>query len=142
MTMASGIYDSFLDNILNATFDLATATVKGLLVSNSYTPNFGTDQKRSDANADEVAGTGYAAGGAASTVTIAKDTTNHRSTIGFANIVWTSSTITARGIVLYNARGGLATADELIAAATFGADVSSSASDFTAVNTAPILYQN
>lgn len=142
MTMASGKYDSFLDNIFNSTFDLATATIYGFLVTNAYTPNFGTNQKRSDADLNEITGTGYAAGGAATTVTIAKDTTNHRSTLSFANIVWSGSTITARGIVLYNHRGGADTADELIASGTFGSDVASSSSTFTAVNTAPILYQN
>lgn len=142
MTMANAIYDSFTDNIFNQTFNLTTATVYGFLVTNTYTPSKGADAKRSDANANEVSGTGYTAGGAATTVTITKDTTNHREDISFAAIAWTSSTITARGIVLYNHRGGLATADELICAATFGSDISSVSGTFTATNSSPLRYQN
>lgn len=141
MTMANVIYDSFTDDIFNQRFNLVTATIYAMLVADSYSPSKGSHSKRSDVTG-EIAGTGYTAGGAVATVTVAKDTTNHKQTVSVANVLWTSSTLTARGVVLYNHRGGLASADELIAAGTFGADVSSSTSTFTAVNTAALTYQN
>jgi hypothetical protein len=141
MTMANVIYDSFTDDIFNQRFNITSATLYGMLVADSYTPSKGSHAKRSDVTG-EVAGTGYTAGGAATTVTVAKDTTNHKQTLSFANILWTTSSITARGVVVYNHRGGLASADELVCAGTFGADVATSASTFTAVNTVALTYQN
>ena len=142
MTMASLVYDSFTDDVMNGAIVPASDTFYGLLVTNSYTPNKGTDAKRSDANANEITGTGYTAGGAAATATVAKDTTGHKETISFANVVWSGASFTARGIVIYKHRGGLATADNLVACGTFGADVTASSSTFTAVNSTPITYQN
>lgn len=141
MTMASLIFDSFTDDVFNARFNPTTATFYGMLVSDSYTPNKGTHTKRSDVS-NEISGTGYTAGGAAVTMTVAKDTSGHKETVSFANIVWASSSITARGIAIYNHRGGASSADELVCAGTFGADITSSSSTFTAVNGTPITYQN
>ena len=46
-------------------------------------------------------------------------------------IVVPAATITARGAVLYRARGGVASADDLIACYDFGADISATGVDFT-----------
>ena len=128
--MASFIYDSCdYDNATGA-IDFDTDTFKTLLVTSSYSANRATHLKRSDVT-NEVSGTGYTTGGATTTVTVAKDTANHKITITFAGVSWASSTITARAAVIYKSRGGASSADELVAYVDFGSDVTSTSSTFS-----------
>ena len=77
---------------------------------------------------NEVTGTGYSAGG--NTLTISTNPTNGGSGttvfLSFANTTWTSSTITARGALVYQSGGG----NPSVAVLDFGADKSSSNGDF------------
>jgi hypothetical protein len=127
--MASLIYNSAPDEMARGDIDFDTNTFKAMLVTSSYTPNKDTHDFRDDVT-NEVSGTGYTAGGVASAVTVTKDTANDKVTIQFGAVSWASSTITARGCVYYKARGGAASADELICYADFGSDVSSSGGTF------------
>jgi hypothetical protein len=139
--MASLIYNSFFDDLEKGNIDMDSDTFYGMLVTSSYTANKDTHTKRSDVT-NEVTGTGYSSGGAASACTLTKDTVNDREDAAFADIAWTTSTITARGLVIYKRRGGASSADELVAYVDFGADISSVASTFTAHFTAPLRIQN
>lgn len=139
--MASLIFDSYFDDADKGNIVPNTDTFYGMLVTSSYTPNKKTHTKRSDVT-NEVTGTGYTAGGAASAATLTKDTTNDREDLAFADIVWTTATLTARAVVIYKHRGGASSADELVAYVDFGADVSSVAGTFTAHFTAPLRIQN
>lgn len=138
--MASLIYNSCLDDAAKSAIDFDTDSFKTLLVTSSYTPNKDTHTKRSDVT-NEATGTGYTAGGVITACTVAKDTANDRVTISFAAVSWPSSTITARGAVIYKARGGASSADELIGYVDFGGDVSSSAGTFS-VGSSVITLQN
>ena len=128
--MASGMYGiTFLNALKNdLALDLDDTTAdrfKVMLVTSSYTPNFGTHDFKSDVT-NEVSGTGYDAGGKSLTsVTL----TQSGGTITFdaADLTWASSTITARGAVVYD---DSLTNDPLICYIDFGADKSSSAGDF------------
>lgn len=121
--MASLFYDSFLRDMQNGSIDLDTDTIKGMLVTSSYTPDRAAHAKRSDVT-NEAAGAGYTAGGVAlANKTVTADTANHRGVFDADDLSWASSTITARGIVLYKDRGGVASADELICYIDFGKDV-------------------
>tara|TARA_R100001463_G_scaffold48448_7_gene97557 strand:- start:2260 stop:2694 length:435 start_codon:yes stop_codon:yes gene_type:complete len=128
--MASGLYGiTFLNALKNdLALDLDDTTAdrfKAMLVTSSYTPNFGTHDFKSDVT-NEVSGTGYDAGGKSlSSVTL----TQSGGTITFdaADVTWASSTITARAAVIYD---DSLTNDPLIAYIDFGADKSSSAGDF------------
>ena len=128
--MASGLYGiTFLNALKNdIALDLADTTAdrfKVMLVTSSYTPNFGTHDYKSDVT-NEVVGTGYSADGKSLTsVTL----TQSGGTITFdaADVTWTSSTITARAAVVYD---DSITNDPLIAYIDFGSDKSSSAGDF------------
>jgi len=128
--MASGLYAiTFLNALKNdLAVDLDDTTAdrfKVMLVTSSYTPNFGTHDFKADVT-NEVTGTGYSAGGESlSSVTL----TQSGGTITFDadDVTWTSSTITARGAVVYD---DSLTNDPLIAYIDFGADKSSSAGDF------------
>jgi hypothetical protein len=111
--MASGIYNKFkqfvVDNTTNGRIDWDTDTIKVALVTSTYTPNFDTHDFFDDIT-NEVSGTGYTAGGATlASPVVTLDTTNDRVDTDFADTQWTSSTITARGAVIYKSTGTAST---------------------------------
>ena len=128
--MASLIYNSCLDDLARGAIDFDTDTFKTLLVTSSYTPDKDTHLKRSSVT-NEVTGTGYTAGGVTSACTVTKNTTNDRITLSFAAASWATSTITARGAVIYKSRGGASSADELVCYVDFGGDVSSTGGTYS-----------
>lgn len=139
--MASLIYNSFMDDLSKGNVK-STDTFYGMLVDATYAPDKDAHTKRSDVT-NEIVGTGYTAGGAATALVLALDTANDRSTWTFGDIAWAASTITnARAVVVYKRRGGLATADELVFYGDFLANKSSVADTFTAHFTAPLKLQN
>ena len=81
---------------------------------------------------NEVSGTGYTATGNTLTKT---DPTSTGTTawLDFADSVWTTSTITARGAMIYNDTATTPVADCSVVILDFGADKISSAGDFTVV---------
>lgn len=132
--MAGGWYTSGLSKAFTGTLgDITGASaVKVMLLTSAYT--FNTDHDfRSDLT-NEVSITGYTAGGSVAAVTVTSDDTNNRTDVvfGTGDITWTVSggTLTARYAVYYRARGGAATADELLFINGFGSDVSTT-STFT-----------
>jgi hypothetical protein len=78
---------------------------------------------------NEVSGTGYTAGGAALT-NVDPTSTGTTAFVDFADATWASATITARGALIYNSS---AAGNPAVAVLDFGADKSSSASNFTVV---------
>ena len=138
--MASFIYNSCIEDSVSGNIDFGADTFALLLATSSYSPDKDTHLKRSDVT-NEATGTGYTAGGEVVACTVAKDTVNDRVVVTFAEASFTSSTITARGAVIYKARGGLASADELVAYVDFGATVSSTNATFS-VSESTITLQN
>lgn len=138
--MPSLIYNSCLDDTVKGSIDFDTDTFKMILVTSSYTAAK-THAKRSDVT-NEVSGTGYTTGGNAAAATATKDNTNNREDITFAITSWTTATITARAGVIYKSRGGLASADELVAYVDFGTDVTSTAGTFSVTISSPLRFQN
>ena len=128
--MATLIYNRGLEQLARGTIDYDTDTFKVMLTTSAYTENKDTHDFRDDVT-NEVAGTGYTAGGATATVTVTLDTANDRIDISLGAASWTTSTITARKAVYYKSRGGASTADELIAVIDFGADVISTGGTFS-----------
>lgn len=78
---------------------------------------------------NEISGTGYTAGGAALT-NVDPTSTGTTAFVDFADATWASATITARGALIYNSS---AAGNPAVAVLDFGADKSSSASNFTVV---------
>lgn len=138
--MASIIYNSFLDDVFRGNIDCDTDTFYVLLVTSGYTEDKDAHDRRDDVT-NEVSGTGYTAGGVAATVTVTKDTANDRIDVSLGSASWASSTITARKAVYYKRRGGLASADELVAVNDFGSDVTTSSGTFT-LNASTVRIQN
>jgi hypothetical protein len=78
---------------------------------------------------DEVSGTGYTAGGG--TLTRVDPTTSGTTAFtDFADLTFSSATITARGALIYN---DTAAGDPSVVVLDFGADKTSTAGDFTIV---------
>lgn len=137
--MADLIFNSALEDEATGAIDYNTDTFKILLVTSTYTPNKDTHTRRSDVT-NEVTGTGYTAGGATCACTVAKDTANDRVTLTFAATSWATSTITARGAVIYKSTGTAAN-DPLVCYIDFGADVVTTATTFS-VSASVITKQN
>lgn len=128
--MANVIYNSFKRDIANGSIDLDTDTIKIMLVTSTYTPDIDAHTKRSDIT-NEVVGAGYTSGGATlASKTMTANNTTDKGVFDAADVVWTTSTITARGAVLYKSRGGASSADELICYLDFTTDQISSSGDF------------
>ena len=139
--MASLIYNSFIRDVLVGNIDMDTDTFKVILTTSAYTENKDSHDKRDDVT-NEVTGTGYTAGGASTTVTVAAvDTANDDVEITIGAASWSTSTITARKAVVYKSRGGASSADELVCVIDFGSDVVSTAGTFT-LTASTIKFQN
>jgi len=131
--MANVIYNSFKRDIQNGSIDLDTDDIKVMLVTSTYTPNIDTHTKASDIT-NEVVGTGYTAGGVSlTTKAVTADNTNDLGKFDADDVTWATSTITARGAVIYKSRGGASSADELVAYLDFVSDKISTAGNFNLI---------
>jgi hypothetical protein len=126
--MASFVYDSVLNDVVNGDLDFGADSFKIMLVTSSYTAVKATHNRRDDVT-NQITGTGYTAGGAAIVCTLTDDTA--KKILTFASTSWATATFTAAGAVIYKARGGASSADELVAYLDFNGDVSASASTFS-----------
>lgn len=125
--MTSAVYDSFESDVHTGAIDCDNDTFYVMACTASYTENKGVHDRRDDIT-NEVTGTGYTAGGVPATVTVTKDTTNHRCDISLGAVSWPSSTIAnAQKFVYYKRRGGASSADELVAVIDNGTPVSTTA---------------
>lgn len=127
--MASLVYNSYKEDLLNGNIDLTNDTIKLALVTSSYTPDQDAHDFFNDVT-NEVSGTGYTAGGKTLSVTVSQDDTDNEGVFDAADVSWTSSTITARGAVIYKDTGNAATSN-LICYIDFVTDRSSSNDIFT-----------
>ncbi len=127
--MADTIYNSFKRDIMNGGIDLDTDTIKVALVTSSYTVDQDAHDNFDDIT-NEVAGTGYTAGGATlASVTVTVDNTDNEGVFDAADVTWSTSTITARGAVVYKSTG-VASTSKLICFLDFSTDKTSTAGDF------------
>ena len=115
----------------NKLIDYDSDVIKVSLHTSTYAPNQDTHDFFNDAT-NEVTGTGYTAGGATlGTKAITYTAGTNVFMIDAADTVWSASTITARYAVVYDSTPGTAATNPLICYIDFGADVISSAGDFT-----------
>ena len=97
-----------------------------------YTNSASFDASTTDyTTSNEVSGTGYSAGGGTRT-NVTPTTSGTTALTDFADLTFGSSTITARGALIYNTTtgSGSGTTDSIVVL-DFGADKASSAGDFT-----------
>ena len=130
--MASKLYGQFLQQALNKEVDWDTDTIKVALLSNAYTPDQDAHNYFDDVVANEVTGTGYTQGG----ITLLNKTNTYNAatnviTLDADDVTWSSSTITARYAVIYDASPATNATRPLIGYVDFGSDQSSSNGNFT-----------
>lgn len=133
---ASGLfYPTVADLFLNtAALDITAVGNKWALLNNSATPNFDTHSTWADLSANEVSGTGWAAGGIALAGGSVAASVTGSLVFDATDISEASTTLSnARGIVLY----ADAVADELFFLIDFGADYSTTNGTFAVQWTAP-----
>jgi len=125
MAITQAMCTSFKTELLGGTHDLDTDTLKIPLFTSTATLGASTTAY---STTNEVSGTGYTAGGATLTSPIisASGTT---AIVDFADVTWSTATITARGALIYNSTK----TDKAIAVLDFGTDKTSTAGDFTVV---------
>jgi len=123
------VYGLFAKSLANKEVDLDSDTLKAMLVDASYTPDQDTHQYKSHVTG-EITGTGYTAGGQTlSNVTVTYNPATNSLVLDADDPVWPSSTLTARGVVIYDDTPS--TNKPLIAYGVFSENVSSTAAAFT-----------
>lgn len=138
--MPSFTYSSFWDDVTKGSIDIDTDAFRVMLLTAAgvSAASKTTHLKRSSVTG-EITATGYTAGGAVTNASSTKDTANNRQVIRFAGVNWPSFTGTARGCVIYKARGGASSADELCLLNDFGSDVTITGNTMTVADTTAII---
>lgn len=125
MAITQAMCNSFKLETMDAIHDLNTDVLKIALYVSAATLDASTTVYSAT---NEVVGTGYTAGG--NTLTGAAISLSGSTAIAdFNDSTWATSTITARGAMIYNS----SKANRAIAILDFGSDRTSTASDFTVV---------
>lgn len=138
--MADFVYNSFCYDLSFNLIKIPTDVFYMMLVTSSYTPSR-SHSKRSNITG-EATGTGYSSGGKQVTMLLQLvDNVNNDVEVYFDPVNWPSSTITARGAVIYKHRGGSANLDELVQYIDFGSNQSSEGGDFTVTMANPLKFQ-
>jgi hypothetical protein len=135
MAITQAMCTSFKVELLNGIHAFGTTVVRGSTTADTmylalYTSSATLDATTTAYTAtNEVSGTGYVAGGQALT-TVAPTSSGTTAFLDFNDETWTSSTITARGALIYN---DTQAGDPAVAVLDFGGDKTSTAGDFTVV---------
>lgn len=138
--MADIVYNSFCYDLCYNTIKIPTDVFYMMLVTSAYTPDRSHSKRISITN--EVSGAGYTAGGKQVTMLLQTvDNTNNDVEIFFDTVTWASSSITARGAVIYKRRGGPSYSDELIQYIDFVTDKTSSSGDFIVTMVDSLKFQ-
>lgn len=123
MAISQGMCSSFKQEILLGVHDLDADVIKIALYTSAATLGTSTTAY---STSNEVVGSGYVAGGntlSGATVSLAGTTAY----VDFSDTTWSAATITARGALIYNS----SKSNKAIAVLDFGADKTSTASNFT-----------
>lgn len=128
MPISQAMTTSFKVGILNGNFNFGTGTSQVFKIA-LYTSaaNLGA-ATTAYSTSNEVTGTGYTAGGNTLTISAVPTSSGTTAYLDFSDTTWTSSTITARGALIYLANG---TTNPSVAVLDFGSDKTSTAGDFT-----------
>jgi hypothetical protein len=129
MAITTAMCTSFKSELLGGTHDLDTHSIKLALIKATPAGTYGaatTNYSDVTGNSDEATGTGYTAGGQVlDNVTISVDGTT--AIIDIDDEVFTSSTISADGCIIYNTNASNAA----IAVIDFGGTKTSTNGDYT-----------
>jgi len=132
MTISQAMCTSFKVEILDGVHAFGAAPVRASTAADTFYIALYTSLATLDAtttaysSSNEVVGAGYTAGGQALTISLAPTSSGTTAYLSFANVSWTSSTITARGALIYNT----SQSNRAVAVLDFGADKISSTGTF------------
>ena len=129
--MANVISNVFKEELLKGNHDFdGGATYQLALFTSSKTVSASDPTAFNTTNEVSATGTGYTAGG--NTLTNVDPTTSGTTALtDFADTTWSSSSITARGCLIYNSSTTAGSANRAVAILDFGADKTSTSGDFT-----------
>jgi hypothetical protein len=128
MAISQAMCTSFKVGILDGDFDFSSGTAQVFKIA-LYTSSATLDAATTAYSVtNEVAGTGYSAGGNTLTISTNPTSTGTTAFLDFADTTWSAATITARGALIYLANGGT---NPAVAVLDFGSDKTSTAGDFT-----------
>lgn len=129
MAITTAMCTSFKSELLGGTHDLDTHTIKLALIKASHSGTYNaatTNYSDVTGNSDEASGTGYSSGGATlGSAAITVDGTT--AIVDFANVIFTSSTISADGCIIYNSSAS----NKAICVIDFSGTKTSTNGDFT-----------
>tara|TARA_R100000005_G_C4921635_1_gene154655 strand:- start:226 stop:669 length:444 start_codon:yes stop_codon:yes gene_type:complete len=131
MAITQAMCTSFKQELLQGKHDFTASTghtFKLALFTSSASLGAGTADY---STSNEASGTGYSAGGGTLT-NVTPNTSGTTAFTDFANLTFSTATVTANGALIYNTTsgGGSGTTDAVIVLA-FGGDKTSTAGDFT-----------
>jgi len=135
MAISQAMATSFKVEILDGIHAFGTTVVRGSTAADSfylalYTSAATLDDTTTAYTAtNEASGTGYSAGGQLLTISQVPTSTSTTAWLDFDNETWTSSSITARGCMIYNSTQS----NKCVAVLDFGADKTSTDGDFTVI---------
>jgi len=131
MAISQAMCTSFKQELLQGKHDFTASSgdsFKIALFTSSATLGAATTDY---ATTNEVSGTGYSAGGAALT-SVTPTTSGTTAFTDFADVTFSSSTITANGALIYNTTSGSGSGTtDAVCVLAFGGDKSSTNGDFT-----------
>jgi hypothetical protein len=126
MSIVQSVPNSFKKELLEGKHDFTTSTGSTFKIALYDSTASLTQSTTAYTATGEVTGTGYTAGGATLT-NVTPVIASGVAYVDFADVTWSSSTITARGALIYNS----SQSNAAVLVLDFGVDRSSSASDFT-----------
>jgi hypothetical protein len=135
MAITQAMATSFKVEILDGIHAFGTTVVRGSTTADSFYLALYTNAATLDATTtaytatNEASGTGYVAGGQLLTISQVPTSTSTTAWLDFDNETWTSSSITARGCMIYNSTQS----NKCVAVLDFGADKTSTDGDFTVI---------
>lgn len=130
MAISQAMCTSFKVQLLQGAQNFNTGTSKTYKIA-LYTSSatLGATTTTYSGTTNEVAsGGGYTTGGETLSITQVPTSSGTTAFIDFADVTWSTATITARGALIYNS-----TDDTAVAVLDFGSDKTSTAGDFTII---------
>jgi len=120
MSVTTGFYNSFLNDLMEGTIDLDTDDLYAVLLTSAYSIDIDAHVDYGDVSGSECTGAGYTASGAAlASVSATIDNTNDLSYLDADSVAWTGATVSARYMVLYKKAAAVADS-KLIECIDFG----------------------
>jgi len=128
MAIAQTMCTSFKVALLDGEMDFSSNTSQTFKIA-LFTSDASLDADTTAyAVTNEASGTGYTAGGATLTIATNPTSTDTTAYLTFSTVTWTTSSITARGALIYRSSG---TGNNAVAVLDFGADKTTLGSTFT-----------